>query len=280
MLCFPNTKINLGLYVTNRRDDGYHDLETVFYPLSPATASDPYLPLRDVLEIVPANETRLNLSGLSVEGDMYNNLVWKAYQLMSGEFPGKIPPLDIYLHKVIPMGAGLGGGSADGSFMLQLINDYCSLGLTKDALASYALRLGSDCPIFIYNTPMFARGRGEQMTSIDISLATYSLQLICPRVHVSTSSAFSLLAPRPAPFDLRTLQTLPVKQWKASISNDFEKPVFDQYPVLADIKQQLYAQGAIFASMSGTGSTIYGIFKKSEKAVVKVDILFDEFYLA
>ena len=279
MICFPNCKINLGLYVTNKRSDGYHDLETVFYPLSVVAANDNYLPLRDVLEIVPADEAKLTLSGLAVAGNNNDNLVWKAYQLLRSEFPGKVPALDIYLHKVIPMGAGLGGGSADGSFMLKLINDYCNLGLSAAMLATCALKLGSDCPIFIYNTPMFATGRGEQLAHAAVDLSGFSIQIICPKVHVSTAKAFSSLSPRAASFDLRTLHQLPVADWKEKVANDFETTVFRQHAVLGEIKEQLYTHGALYASMSGTGSAIYGIFRKSGRAQIVVNTPFEDYYI-
>ena len=285
MLCFPNCKINLGLYVTNRRDDGYHDIETVFYPL----------PLLDVLEIVPAAETQLHLSGLAVSGNIADNLVWKAYQLLHKNIPekniplapfaphkasakGGIPPLDIYLNKTIPMGAGLGGGSADGAYMLRLLNDYCHLSLSNEELASFAAQLGSDCPFFIYNSPQFATGRGELMTEIALNLDGYSIQLICPDVHMATATAFSLITPKPAAYDLRQLPKLPIEQWKTNISNDFEQIVFQQHPVLADIKQQLYEGGAIYAAMSGSGSVIFGIFPKDKKAMIKSGTHFKEHY--
>ncbi len=269
MLCFPNCKINLGLYVARKREDGYHDIETIFYPL----------PLRDVLEAVPATRTQVHTTGLAVAGNEQDNLVWKAYHLLRSEIPGKVPPLDIYLHKVIPMGAGLGGGSADGAFMLRLVNDLCRLGLPDNTLAEYALQLGSDCPFFIYNTPRFATGRGEQMEPANIDLSAYSIQLICPKVHVSTASAFRLITPAPAQFDLRELNTLPVEHWRNNISNDFEAPVFKEHPVLADIKQQLYDKGALYAAMSGSGSAIFGIFPKGKKADVSVGIEHNDYYL-
>lgn len=268
MLSFPNCKINPGLYITRRRDDGYHDIETVFYPLQ----------LNDVLEVVPAQTTHLYPSGLKVDGNAADNLVWKAYKLLSDDFPGKIPPVSIYLHKIIPMGAGLGGGSADGAYMLRLLNDYCALGLTTAQLTDYALQLGSDCPFFIHNTPQFASGRGEIMSSIPLSLAGYSIQLICPHVHVSTAKAFGMITPRPAAFDLRKLPGLPVEDWKKYISNDFEAPVFAQHPVLSDIKNQLYEKGALYASMSGSGSSVFGIFPKGRKTEIKSDITFEAFY--
>ena len=269
MLSFPNCKINLGLYITRRREDGYHDLETVFYPLS----------LHDVLEVVPAAKTLLHMSGLPVAGNEQDNLVLKAYHLLNTAYPGKIPALDIYLHKAIPMGAGLGGGSADGAYMLRLLNDYYHLGLTAAQLVSCALQLGSDCPFFIHNTPQFATGRGEVMHSVSLSLSAYSIQLICPQVHVSTAKAFSMITPGPAAFDLRTLSSLPLWQWKEKVSNDFEKPVFAQYPELANIKQQLYNHGALYASMSGSGSSIFGIFPKAQKADVKADVALESFYM-
>lgn len=255
MVCFPGCKINIGLYITNKRADGYHDLETVFYPVA----------FHDVLEIVPAETTDIHLHGKAIEGDKHNNLVWKAYQLLRQHYP-QIPNLDIHLLKNIPMGAGLGGGSADGAFMLRLLNDYCQLGIGKQKLIEYALQLGSDCPFFIENTPQYATGRGEVMSPISIDLSAYSMQLICPQVHVSTAAAFKAIAPKSAAFDLRKLPEVPVDRWVEYVSNDFEEPVFIQYPELAAIKQQLYDAGAIYAAMSGSGSTIYGIFIKGERA--------------
>ncbi len=269
MICFPNCKINLGLYVTRRRDDGYHDIETVFYPV----------PVCDVLEIVPTPETRLHMSGLPVAGDDNNNLVWKAYELLREKYPGTIPALDIFLHKAIPMGAGLGGGSADGALMLMLLNDLCQLGLDKRQLAAHSLQLGSDCPFFIYNTPQLAKGRGERMTPVSIDLSAYNIQLICPAVHVSTGKAFQMITPRPAPFGLAQLATLPVTEWKSHISNDFEGPVFEHHPELGDIKQQLYDGGALYAAMSGSGSAIFGIFDKGKRVEVKAGVKFLECYV-
>lgn len=268
MLSFPNCKINLGLYITHRRSDGYHDLETVFYPV----------PLTDVLEIVPAAKTSLHLSGLAVAGNDNDNLVWKAYNLLKAEYADRLPPLDIYLHKVVPMGAGLGGGSADGAFMLRAINTYCQLNLSNTQLTSLALQLGSDCPFFIHNTPQYATGRGEQMQDCAIDLSAYSIQLICPTVHVSTRAAFGMITPRPAPFHLAQLPALPIEDWKHHISNDFEVPVFSQHPALANIKQQLYAQGALYASMSGSGSALYGIFRKGERATINAAVDFRDVY--
>lgn len=259
MICFPTAKINIGLYITNRRLDGYHDLETVFYPIKG---------LHDALEITRAEQsTALHLNGKTIEGTTQDNLVWKAYELMKERFPAKIPELDIHLLKAIPMGAGMGGGSADGAFMLRLLNDFCKTELTDDVLANMALKLGSDCPFFIYNTPQFATGRGEQMTALpQLDLSDYNIQLVCPEVHISTKEAFSMITPRKAMFDLRKLTELSITEWKDHIHNDFEDAIFMQEPKLAAIKKELYQQGAIYAAMSGSGSTIYGIFEKGKKA--------------
>ena len=269
MLCFPDCKINLGLFITRRREDGYHDIETLFYPL----------PLTDVLEIVPAKETKLHISGLPVIGSAADNLVVKAHNLLIELYQERIPKLDIYLHKVIPMGAGLGGGSADGAFMLKLINDYCHLGLLPNELIALALKLGSDCPFFINNSPAFAMGRGEHLKQVALNLAAFSIQLICPSVHVSTREAFGMISPHPAPCNLEEVAGLPIQEWKQLMSNDFETPVFKLHPALAEIKQQLYDQGAIYASMSGSGSALYGIFPKGKKALVETSLNFSEHYM-
>jgi 4-diphosphocytidyl-2-C-methyl-D-erythritol kinase len=272
MICFPNCKINIGLFITRKRDDGYHDLETVFFPIPLRAASSAITTvpahqdqqvLNDVLEVVPTQgPAKLHMSGLPVNGNIADNLVWKAYQLLQRDFGTKVPPLDIYLHKVVPMGAGLGGGSADGAYMLRLLNDFCKLGLSAQTLADYALQLGSDCPFFIYNTPQIAKGRGEIMQPIEIDLSAYDIRVVCPGVHVSTREAFSMITPRPAPFDLAELNKLPIAEWKNHVSNDFEASVFSIHPELALIKQRLYEQGAVYASMTGTGSAVYGIFGK------------------
>jgi len=273
MISFPNAKINIGLYITNRRGDGYHDLETVFYPIKS---------LHDALEIVPAKgtDTKLHINGKTIAGGVEHNLVWKAYELMKQRFPAKVQPLDLYLLKNIPMGAGLGGGSADGAFMLKLLNDFCRLELGNDALADMALQLGSDCPFFIYNTPQYATGRGEQMSALPlVDLSAYSIQIICPEVHISTKAAFGMITPRKPLFDLRRLPELPVEQWKGNISNDFEDPVFMQHPELLSIKQQLYEQGAVYASMSGSGSALYGIFEKGKKVSINTSLKYSSHFM-
>jgi len=270
MIRFPNAKINLGLYITNRRPDGYHDLETIFYPVK----------LTDALEIIPAHEkAAFHPSGRAIAGSMDNNLVWKAYNLLKSQYPQQVGELDIYLLKAIPMGAGMGGGSADGAFMLQMVNDFYSLGLAKEQLADMALQLGSDCPFFIYNTPQFATGRGEQMQPVNIDLSGFSIQLICPQVHISTAQAFKMVTPRPAPFDLRELGNIHVIDWKDIVGNDFESPIFAAHPQLESIKQQLYTGGAVYAAMSGSGSTIYALMPKRLKAAINTTLEIETFYI-
>lgn len=267
MIVFPNAKINIGLFVTERRDDGYHNLETIFFPTQ----------VQDALEIIDATDSTMQITGLAVAGNQENNLVWKAYQLLLRDLPEKVKPLSIHLHKIIPMGAGMGGGSSDGAFMLSLLNDYFSLNLSSEQLIQYALDLGSDCPFFIINKPAFAKGRGELLQPISLDLSTYSFQIICPEIHVSTAQAFADITPAKAAFDLNKIATLPIEEWQHYIFNDFEKTVFKAHPILADIKQQLYADGAIYASMSGTGAALYGIFPKNKKANINCELAYTEF---
>lgn len=272
MLHFPNAKINIGLFVTEKRADGYHNLESVFYPLPM---------LKDALEVLPLdNEDAplMRLSGRFIEGDQKDNLVWKAWQILHQDFPQKVKPLAIHLLKAIPMGAGLGGGSADGAFMLRLLNQYFELQLSDIQLAEYALQLGSDCPFFIYNTPQWAQGRGELLTSTPLDLSAYSIQVICPKVHVSTRGAFAQLSPKSAPIDLSGLHTIPIDNWKGMVYNDFEPVIFKSYPVLTEIKKQLYAEGAIYASMSGSGSALYGIFPKGNQSSLVTNKDWEVFY--
>lgn len=271
MLTFPNAKINIGLSITAKRADGYHNLETVFYPV----------PVRDALEIIttPAQEASLHLSGLAVAGDPDKNLAWKAYTLLQKDFPEKIAPVSIHLHKIIPMGAGLGGGSADGAFMLSLLDRFFALGLDHARLEKYALELGSDCPFFIQNKPAFAGGRGEQLQPVALDLDAYSLQLIYPDLHISTAQAFAGITPAPAPYDLRNIASLPITDWKHRVINDFEHSLFPAYPVLKNIKEELYRSGAIYASLSGTGATVYGIFNKGKKAAMQEGQAFRQQYI-
>ncbi len=199
--------------------------------------------------------------------------------MLKEEFTDRVPPAEIYLHKVIPMGAGMGGGSADGAFMLRLVNNTFKLGLSDESLAERALQLGSDCPFFIYNSPQYARGRGELMEPVEVDLSGYTLHIVCPDVHVSTKEAFGMIQPKKAPVDLKQIGSMPVGEWKGVIYNDFEANVFKAHPVLADIKQQLYDSGAVYASMSGSGSAIYGVYPKGSRGKVVAAVGFKEFFV-
>ena len=263
MISFPNCKINLGLNVTRRRQDGYHDIETVFYPL----------PLTDVLEIIhdssfstisPKQQNKgadFTTTGLPINGAAGKNLCVKAYQLIQQEF-SKLPPVHIFLHKAIPIGAGLGGGSADGAFTLKLLNKKFQLKLTTEQLLDYAIRLGSDCPFFILNRPCFATGRGEFLEGIDLNLDTYSFVIVNPGIHISTAWAFQQLTPAQPGSSLREAIQQPVSRWKDLLTNDFEAAVFKHHPELLSVKATLYKSGAIYASLSGSGSCFYGIYPK------------------
>jgi 4-diphosphocytidyl-2-C-methyl-D-erythritol kinase len=257
MVTFPNCKINLGLNIINKRSDGYHDLETVFYPIF----------IQDVLEIItdqhcdPHNDIRYSSSGLQVDGDSNQNLCVKAYRLLKKDYP-QLTPIKIHLHKNIPMGAGLGGGSADGAFALSLINQKYQLGISQEKLIQYALQLGSDCPFFILNKPCFAKGRGEILSPIDLELSQYQFLIVNPGIHISTAWAFSQINPSPALYPIEETILIPIGQWKGILQNDFEKPVVNHYPEIGDIILKLYENGAIYAALSGSGSTVFGIFPK------------------
>jgi 4-diphosphocytidyl-2-C-methyl-D-erythritol kinase len=251
MIAFANCKINLGLHVTEKRADGYHNLDTVFYPVKN---------LYDVLEIKESAEFSLHQSGITVQGDLSKNLVYKAYELLQKQFG--LPGVETHVHKAIPMGAGLGGGSADASFMLQLLSDYFDLKLSKTQLLDFALQLGSDCPFFIYNTCCSAHGRGEVLQELPLDLSAYSICLIKPPVHVSTAQAFAGITPLARQYFLSEAILQPIHTWRNTISNDFEQTIFGLYPEFESIKQGLYDAGAIYVSMSGTGSTVFGIFEQ------------------
>jgi 4-diphosphocytidyl-2-C-methyl-D-erythritol kinase len=260
MVVFPNCKINIGLNILDKRQDGFHNLETVFFPV----------PIKDSLEIIRAKTNSADLifsqSGIAIEGDTADNLCIKAYHLLKKDVP-HLPAIQMHLHKVIPMGAGLGGGSADGAFALRLFNDKFQLNLSPAQLISYALSLGSDCPFFILNQPCFATGRGEIMTALNISLSGYTLVLINPGIHVNTGWAFAQLKNEPVENRVSSnlLQHIqePINNWRNTIVNDFENAVFKAHPAIADIKNALYSNGAVYASMSGSGSSVFGLFEKS-----------------
>lgn len=255
MISFPNCKINLGLRIPGKRSDGYHDLETIFYPL----------PLKDAVEVIEKEAFQFSTSGLPIGGEQQNNLCLKAYYLLRKDFP-QIPRVQMHLHKLIPMGAGLGGGSADGAFTLKLINKKFDLSLSDEQLGAYALQLGSDCPFFIVNKPCVATGRGELLDQIELDLSGYKTLIVHPGIHISTAWAFSRLAgrlQRPGSYkSIREIIQQPISTWKGELISDFEEPVFSQYPEIKKIKNDLYNAGAVYSSMSGSGSAVYGIFEK------------------
>lgn len=250
MIKFPNAKINLGLNIVNRRTDGYHDIETVFYPIA----------LQDVVEIVPAksNESTLTTYGREINCPVEKNLVMKAYRALEKDF--NLPPVDIYLHKNIPDGAGLGGGSSDAASVMLILNDMFELNIPKAELATRAARLGADCAFFIYNSPMMATGIGDILSPLEVPLHGMTLLLVKPDVSVPTAEAYSKVTPKPSDTPLPEILNLPVDKWRDSLKNDFEPSVFYAHPELAQIKAQIYESGAIYASMSGSGSSIFGIF--------------------
>ncbi|MBP6456641.1 MAG: 4-(cytidine 5'-diphospho)-2-C-methyl-D-erythritol kinase [Chitinophagaceae bacterium] len=267
MLVFPNAKINIGLQIGSKRSDGYHNIKSVFYPISTC----------DILEFIPDLETNLTVYGNSIEGKMEDNLVYKAYLLLQKDFY-KIKPGIIHLFKNIPSGAGLGGGSADASFMLKLLSDFFKLDIEPKQLEKYALILGSDCPFFIENKPKLISGRGEIMEDIELNLSKYNIQLICPNIHISTKEAYNNInRNKQIEFNFNEILSLPITDWKNWLKNDFEDYVFAKAPAVKKIKDQLYHQGALYASMSGSGSSVYGIFPKNKKANIDIDIDFKEF---
>lgn len=259
MVVFPNCKINLGLRILDKRPDGFHNLSTVFYPV----------PLKESLEIIRSETTdrqvQFSLSGNAIEGPEESNLCIKAYHLLKKDFPA-LPAIKMHLHKAIPSGAGLGGGSADGAFTLALLNQKFQLHLTQQQLIDYALQLGSDCPFFILNQPCIASGRGELMQPVALSLSGYHLVLVNPGIHINTGWAFTELKKyQPVQMEegLDTIVTKPVNEWKGLLMNDFEQPVFAHHPEIKAIKEKLYNHGAVYAAMSGSGSTVFGVFNKT-----------------
>lgn len=257
MIVFPNAKINIGLQVTEKRADGYHNLDTIFYPI----------PLKDSLEIVPfgsqdeapADDCSLHLLGQRIEGAPGDNLVMRAWRILR-EAGYDVPPVSVWLYKHIPSGAGLGGGSADASFMLSTLDQMFRLHVGSERLAAFAARLGADCPFFLHNVPMYARGTGDILTPISLSLSGCRIVVVKPPVSVSTREAFADIIPTQPEQTLEEKIRRPLGEWKDIVTNDFEKSVFARHPELKAIKEQLYSSGALYASMSGSGSALYGLF--------------------
>ena len=258
MLVFPNAKLNLGLYVTQRRPDGFHTLESVFVPL-------PWADAFEMLPAAPDQPTSLTLTGRPIPGDLATNLCVRAYELLRADFPA-LPSVQLYLPKIVPIGAGLGGGSADAAFALRAANDLFSLNLSAEALESYARRLGSDCAFFIQNKPVLAVEKGDVFEEIDLNLKGTNCVVVYPNLHISTAEAYARIVPQPPQYLLREALAQPMSTWRATVSNDFETALTPAHPVLAEIKQQLYAAGATYASLSGSGSAVYGLWETDEPA--------------
>ncbi len=257
MIAFPNCKINIGLHILRKRQDHYHDLETIFYPVQ----------LCDVLEILPSKKSDVSFinTGINIP-DNAGNLCLKAYHLIKNDFPD-LPAVSIHLHKVIPIGAGLGGGSSDAANTLQLLNKLFSLQITHEKLYGYALALGSDCPFFLLNKPALAKGRGEVLQPLEPILKGYNIVMVFPDIHCNTAQAFSSIVPAERNNALAGLFMHSINQWPENISNDFEHSVFSAHPSIQKIKEHLYEAGADYASLSGSGSTVYGLFKNEIPAL-------------
>ena len=249
MIVYPNAKINIGLNVLEKRADDYHELSSIFYP-----AKD----FRDILEISPSTEFSFSSSGIKIPGE--GNICTKAFEMLKQDFG--ISNVKIFLHKKIPIGAGLGGGSADGAFMLKALNILFGLKLSNTQLEKYALQLGADCPFFIENTPKYVTGIGEKMMCVDLDLSNYEIKFVFPELHISTADAYSGIISQIPEANLLDLINQPIENWKGKVKNDFEVTAFTKHPQLQKMKEQLYADGAIYASMSGSGSVLYGVFER------------------
>lgn len=257
MITFPIAKINLGLNVVGRRPDGYHNLETVFYPV----------PIKDALEIHPMDDAfpsatacDLKVTNLNIDGDERQNLVVKAYNAIAAHYP--LPRLHAHLHKAIPTQAGMGGGSSDCAYMIRLLNESFGLGMSQEEMVGYAAELGADCPFFILGKPAYAEGIGERLQPISLDLGGWHIAVVRPDIPVSTREAFSLVTPKAPAVCCRDIVAQPVETWRDSLVNDFEHSVFTIHPEIGRIKERLYSLGAAYAAMSGSGSSVFGLFRE------------------
>ena len=256
MRIYPNAKINIGLSVTERRTDGYHNLETVFYPVG----------LRDVLELNreegPKRVCYFENTGIAIDCPEDKNLVVRAYKLLASAYD--LPAVRINLFKTIPFGAGLGGGSSDAAYTLKALNEYFELRISEKGLENYASRLGSDCAFFIRNRPAFSSGKGDVLEDMALELDEYEIVIVKPDCKVSTAEAYAGISPAKAVFNLRELNLLPLTAWRKQVKNDFETTVFAKYPAIRKVKEELYNRGALYASMTGSGAGVFGIFPKGD----------------
>jgi 4-diphosphocytidyl-2-C-methyl-D-erythritol kinase len=251
MVVFPKCKINLGLNVVEKRSDGFHNIETCFFPL----------PWYDVLEAIPSDKFTFQSSGIKIPGDEKSNLCVKAFDLLKADFD--IQPVTVHLHKNIPLGAGLGGGSSDGANMLLLLNELYTLGLTKDKLKSFAVKLGSDCSFFLYDRPMLGTEKGDKLSEISCDLKGKFIVVIKPPVHVSTADAYAGVKPKRLSISIKSIiENQPIEKWRELLVNDFEESVFAKFPSIEKIKKTLYDKRAVYTSMSGSGSSVFGIFSE------------------
>ncbi len=263
MIVFPNAKINLGLHIVAKRPDGFHNIESCFYPVN----------WTDILEIISAGSFSFTSSGIPIPGDPAGNLCVKAYQAIKKDMD--LSPVQMHLHKVVPIGAGLGGGSADGAFTIRLLNTNFNLGLSAVQMEDYARTLGSDCAFFIRNKPVFCYGKGDQFSEIQVNLSGYFIVLVNPQIHVGTAEAYAGITPMQPATSLQEILQGSVASWRGKLINDFEKTVCSKYPAIAAVKDELYQKGALYASMTGSGSTVYGIFEQEQE----ITSVFPENYL-
>lgn len=264
MILFPNAKINIGLDIVQKREDGYHNLESVFYPIQ----------LCDILEINKSETFNFSQSGIEIGGNWEDNIVVKAFRLLQSDF--NFPNVNIHLHKQIPYGAGLGGGSSDAAFTLKGLNELFSLNMLNDRLLEYAAQLGSDCPFFIENRAVFAEGRGDILRPINLCLKGLTLVLIKPECNVSTVEAYANIKPKRSDEKLFDLIGTPILNWKTKIRNGFEESIFHKYPEIEAVKNELYKMGAVYASMSGSGSSVFALFESELNELKKS---FDNYFI-
>lgn len=251
MIVFPNAKINIGLNVVEKRQDGFHNIESIFYPI---------VDLCDVLEIVESKSLKFTSTGIPIPGNETSNLCVTAYHLIRSDF--NIPFVHIHLHKVIPIGAGLGGGSADAAFTLRALNELFDLNLSTKTLIKYAQKLGSDCAFFIENKPVYAFNKGDEFEPVECDLSAYEIKIEYPNIHIGTAESYAGIEVCPSKENLKALILKPIEEWKKSIKNDFENSVFPLYPAIKEVKEKMYENGAVFSSMTGSGSAVFGIFEK------------------
>ena len=258
MITFPNAKINLGLNIVEKRSDGYHNIETIFYPVG----------WKDVLEIIPfekkinrRSDFQFHQSGIKITGSIQKNSCIKAYKLLKEKYD--LPPVEMCLHKIIPSGAGLGGGSSDAAFTLMMLNKIFKLEISDKNIESLASSIGADCTFFIRNHPVYAKGKGDEFEKTNLDLSAYSIVIVKPDVHVSTAAAYKNVVPKVSGVSLKHIIARPVNEWRHHLVNDFETSVFKKYPAIGHVKEQLYEAGALYASMSGSGSAVYGIFHQA-----------------